>query len=58
MLGLDNLHELRVLRVVHMCTERDVVDRQLSLDRVALHSHDLARLVEDILIRQKGGRNA
>lgn len=53
-LGLDKLHELRVLRVINMCTERDVVDGQLSLDHVAFHSRDFARLVEDILIRQKG----
>ena len=49
MLGLDKLHELRVLGVVDVRAERDVVDRKLPLNRVAFHANDLARLVEDIL---------
>ena len=54
MLRLDQFHELGILRVVDMRAERDVVDRKLSLDRVAFHANDLARLVEDILIQHKG----
>lgn len=50
MLGLDQLHELRVLRVVHVRAERHVVDRDLSRDRVALHRGDLFGLGEDFLV--------
>ena len=52
MLRLDQFHELGILRVVDMCAEGYVVDRDLSRDGVALYTSDLFWLDEDIL-RQK-----
>ena len=56
MLGFNEFHKLRVLRVVDMRAERDVVHGKLSWNCIALQADNLARFVEDILIPTAGGR--
>lgn len=46
------LDELRILRVVDMGAERNVVDGALSLYSVALQSLDFVRFVQDVLHAQ------
>ena len=49
MLGLDGLDELGVLSVVNMGAERDIVDGDLSWDRVALETLELFGFCHNVL---------
>ena len=49
MLSMDSLDELRVLRVVDMRGERNLVHGELARDGRALDGHDLLRLALDFL---------
>ena len=49
MLSMNLLNELRILRVIDMRSERDLVDRQLARNHVSLERRYLIRFCLDIL---------
>lgn len=56
MLCLDQVDELRILRPIDVCAERDVVDRQPAWYDATLHRLDFFRLIDDILALEHESR--
>ena len=48
-LRLDSLDEFRILRVVYMSAERDILDRDFARDIRALERNEIFRFSHDVL---------